>query len=64
MIKCACNHKDCLIGIAFDPCSGIMFMTGKDETESAFHLDPNSIAEIIQELKECLLYRVGLREED
>ena len=67
MIKCACKGKDCKTEIRFDRASRILWFIDKDGQETAMYLDPNSIAELIGELRKMLIYIIygkGIGEEE
>lgn len=56
MIKCACNTKDCKIGIYFD--QDHLWFVDKNGKETLMYLDPNTIVELIKKLKEVLVSMV------
>ena len=53
MIKCACNAKDCKIGIYFDERN--LWFVDKNGKEHLMYLEPNTVVELIKGLKDVLV---------
>jgi len=57
MIKCPCGNKNCKVTLSFD--DDILWVRNgepldKESVEIAMYLDPNTIAQIVSELKQVL----------
>jgi hypothetical protein len=51
-MKCACNDPKCTTEVRFDSLSKAMLVERRDMS-ILIYLDPNSIAEMIAELRKC-----------